>query len=323
MANDASGATGATGSEISFEDAFASIAAKEGLGTEGEADAASQAGATGATAEADAGATGPSGETGATAEGGATGATGETGATGPSGAEGATGATGATAAVETGPTGPTGADEADALLKKFARIAKEVKDEPAPTGATGQAEATPEPLWSDDEVAELNTYIKDWPDVAKYEALRRRGEYKQLVGFVFAEVKKLFEPLAETVDQLATRTHHDDLTAEIDDYEDIRDKVIAWAGTQPTYLQDAFKHVIEHGTPSEIKDLVGRYKAENPSPAQTAKQPAQQEQELSTAAKKAAASLAPVSSKRAAVAPQGTPDDFAGAFDAYASSVKL
>ncbi len=71
--------------------------------------------------------------------------------------------------------------------------------------------------------------------------------------------------------------------------------------TQPKYLQPAYQHVIENGTADEVIDLIGQWRTSTGAAVPAAVVASKSDTELSTAAKKAAAALAPVTSKRTAV----------------------
>jgi hypothetical protein len=203
------------------------------------------------------------------------------------------------------------------MLKRLARLVKE-EPAPAPAPAPAQQEA---PLFSEEEVKVLQDYEKDWPDVARAEALRRKAEYRQLVGYVFQEVSKVYQPYMEMVSQLADHAQVSQLKEAVPDYNDVRGQVVDWVNKQPTYLQVAYNHVINNGTADEVTDLIHRFKADTgqaaapAAAAPVAKKPAT---ELPPATKQAAAALAPVSSKRSVVpASQEEPNDFA----AFASTI--
>lgn len=204
----------------------------------------------------------------------------------------------------------------DDLLSRLASMVK--KAEPEPAKQTAPAEEPP--AYSPEESEFLESYLNDWPDVAKAEALRRRAEYQQLLGYVFQEVAKEFRPIMETVKVLSERTHLSDLQTAVTDYGDVRDKVIAWVGTQPAYLQTAYKHVITSGTVDEVADLVDRYKREA-GVTQRAAPVSKKATELPPATKQAAAELAPVSSKRSAVVQAADPSDFEAAFATFAEKL--
>lgn len=203
----------------------------------------------------------------------------------------------------------------------LARLAALVKKTPA---ADKEPETAPaaqeEPVYSTEEQEFLTEYEKDWPDVAKAEALRRRSEYRQLVNHVFSEVAKELAPLTKTLRTLSERAHLTDIYDKVDDYDDVREKVVGWVDKQPTYLQNAYKHVIQQGTPDEIADLVSRYKQEvgTATPSVPA---SKKETELPTSTKQAVAALAPVSSKRSTIVQADDPNDFNGAFEQFAKSL--
>lgn len=212
----------------------------------------------------------------------------------------------------------------DDLLKRFASLVKNAQPEqpqpvkqPEPQPAP---QATPDP-YTPEEKEFLSSYEKDWPDVAKAEALRRRAEYQQLVGYVFQEVAKVLQPQMEVVRTLSEQTQLQQLQARVTDYEDIRDKVIDWADKQPPYLRAAYQHVIQQGTVDEVSDLINRYRQESGAAAspQVAKPAPRRAPELNAATKQAAAALAPVSSKRTSVIQGDDPNDFESAFQSFAA----
>lgn len=207
--------------------------------------------------------------------------------------------------------------DADTILSKLGELVEKASKPAEP--AKPAEEAKPESPYTPEQTAELAQYEKDWPDVARMEGLRRQGEYKQLLDFVFAEVRKYVDPVMQTVDSLAGRTHLTDVKGAIPDYSDnLRQQVIDWSKTQPAYLQPAYEHVINSGTVDEVKDLVNRYRqatgqaapAPGGAPAATSGQGKGGTNELSGAAKEAAAALAPVESKRSEVVGSGDPSSF-------------
>lgn len=227
---------------------------------------------------------------------------------------------------------PKSDEDADALArlaklitetqqKTYEQNAKLEQKAPEP-----QASEEPESIYSEEEQAALQDYEKEWPDVARGESLKRRAEYRQLVDYVFNEIAQHIIPMRETVQTLSQRTHLQDLQSAVGDYDVVRDDVVNWVETQPAYLQSAYKHVIDNGTVDEVADLITRYKAETgrvqqPQQPAAARPARKKETELPATTKQAAASLAPVSSKRSVV-PQGDdPNDFASAFEAFAGKL--
>ena len=209
------------------------------------------------------------------------------------------------------PPKPSAADE---MLNRLADL---VKDRPPPA-ATPTPEPEPE-LYSAEEKALLSKYEEEWPDVARAETLRRKGEYRELVGYMFREVAGQLAPLLERVDALAQRTHLSDLQTRVSGYEDIRDKVVDWVEAQPAYLKAAYTQVVNQGTVDEVADLIDRWRKDTgvavTPPTRAPAAPARKaEAELPPAAKQAAAALAPVSSKRSAVVAGVDPEDFDSAF---------
>lgn len=204
------------------------------------------------------------------------------------------------------------------LLRRFAEIARQT---PQPQKEAPKQEVQPEPeLFTAEDKTFLTDYEKDWPDVVRGEALKRKAEYHQLVSYVFKEVADQLRPLMSTVNTLADRTQLNDLQSRVTDYNDVRDKVVEWVGKQPAYLQPAYNHVIKEGTVEEVEDLIARYRRDvvpaAPKQAATTPKPAA----LSDATKQAAAALAPVQTKRSGVVQVSDPQDFDAA---WAEFVKL
>ena len=201
------------------------------------------------------------------------------------------------------------------ILTRFAQI---VREQPAPQPQPQPQAQQPQqaPLFTPDEIKELEAYEKDWPDVAKAEALRRRAEYSQLISYVFQQVSQRLAPLEQQTAGVSTRSHLNDLYTLIPDYDQVRDPVLAWVDQQPAYLKNAYMQVAQQGTPVEVADLVGRYKQANGVQAPVARAPAAPAPQV----RKAAAALAPVQSARSNVA-ETAPEDFDSAFAAFAKAV--
>ena len=215
------------------------------------------------------------------------------------------------------------------ILNKLADLVKrqpaEEPQQPAPA-AVEQPDVL-EGIYTAEEQQQLVEYAKEWGEVSKGEELKRRAEYTLLANHIFEQISEAIMPQFETLHALADQIHLKDLNEKVEDYPVVREKVIEWVGKQPDYLQTAYNHVINNGTTEEVTDLIGRYKQEtgvvtpaakaDPAPA-PAKKP---DTGLPTATKKAAASLAPVSSKRSTVVSGQDPDDFDGAFASFADKV--
>lgn len=209
---------------------------------------------------------------------------------------------------------PTESD--DDLLRRLSELVRKTPPEEGPSRPEPKAAEAEPPIYTQEEQDFLQTYEKDWPDVAKAEALRRRAEYRHLATFIFQEVGQYLRPHLDALQSVAVRTHLSDLEARVPDYDEAREKVLDWVGTQPKYLQDAYHRVIKEGTVEEVTDLIGRWRQATgvtPSAAPAATAP-RTTTVLPPATKQAAAALAPVGSKRSAPAAGVDPGDFDGAF---------
>jgi hypothetical protein len=211
---------------------------------------------------------------------------------------------------------PVQQQSSEDILARFAQI---VREQPAPQQQVQPQAQQPQPapLFTPEEIKELEAYEKDWPDVAKAEALRRRAEYSQLISYVFQQVSQRLAPLEQQTAGVSTRSHLNDLYTLIPDYDQVRDPVLAWVDQQPAYIKNAYMQVAQQGTPAEVADLVGRYKLATGLQAKAAlaapTAPAPQ-------VRKAAAALAPVKSARSNVT-DAQPEDFDSAFAAFAKAV--
>jgi hypothetical protein len=221
---------------------------------------------------------------------------------------------------------PAGESDDD-VLKRLAKAVKKVDTEDSAAAPAAAEEPQEQPLFTAEEQGKIDHFRKEWPEVAEAFDLQARALANSVLKYAFKEIGAVVNPLRETVDVLATRTHYGDLKEKGADYTDAeREAIVAWVNEQPTYLQTGMMSVIEGGTAEEVADLVGRYRAATgtaPAGAGAGEQGGAQggEQELSGAAKQAAAALAPVGSKRSAVATQDDPSDFDGNFAKFAESL--
>jgi hypothetical protein len=314
-----------------FEAAFAEFSAPDDKKPEPAA-AATDAGADGGAPPADEGGTdggsdseaaaGSSPDTGAGDTDAGAGAGGEGAAAEAPAAEGGEARAEAPEAVAASEAKPAAVDTDD-VLNRLAKIVSEAKPAAeAPAAEAAPAAAAEErPIYNDEETEFLAGYEKDWADVVRGESLKRRAEYKELMEFVFQQVGQFVSPLLETTDTLAKRTHLADLKTNVPDYsDDLRAQVIEWAKTQPEYLQGAFNQVIQQGTADEVKDLVDRYRQATGTATPAPKPAEKKDNELSGAAKQAAAALAPVESKRSGVPTPSEPSNFDDAWRQFSTA---
>jgi hypothetical protein len=240
----------------------------------------------------------------------------------------------AIAAAETGPTGPTGAVAPVAGptgvapapapgvdAKSFNELISALKGAAAPVddGVRAPVQAQPAPLTAEETEA-LNTYVSEFPQVAAAHQIVMRRQLEATTNYVLAEVASVLQPMLQRLEMIGQRSHLGDLETAVPDYAAVRQPVIDWVETQPTYLRNAYRSVIQQGTVDEVKDLVDRYRGATGKPLVAPATPQAPVAELPPAAKKAAAALAQVSSKRSTVT-TSAPTDFDGAFDSFAKDV--
>lgn len=219
----------------------------------------------------------------------------------------------------------------ESLAKTIATTIRQTDAEAAAAYAEAErarkaAAVEPPPLLSKEDLATVQAFEKDFPDVAKAQSIVRRAEYQQLTGHIFGEVEKFFTakfaPMAELLTNLAERTHVGDLQTTVPNYDKLDVPALAaWVKTQPDYMQPALDAVMRNGTTAQVKDLVQRFYADTgvvitpPAPAKTAEELAAAAAQ-DTTRKKAVAALAPVVSKRSGATAAAPPEDFDNAFAA-------
>lgn len=217
----------------------------------------------------------------------------------------------------------------EALAATVAKAIRQTDQEAAAAEAERKRVAAVKPpeLLTPEELVMVQQFEKDFPDVAKAQAIVRRAEYKQVAGHILGEVERYvgekLGPIATLLANLAERTHVGDLQKEVPDYDKLDvPKLVAWVKTQPDYLQPAYDTVMKSGSSAQVKDLVARFYSDTGvKPAATAPvvKTAEEIAAAATAAAartKAVAALAPVVAKRAGAVAAAAPTDFEGGFDA-------
>lgn len=172
----------------------------------------------------------------------------------------------------------------------------------------------------------LTEYQKEWPDVARGEALMRRREYSQLVEHVFGQLRPVLSAMQEAVERHSEQLMYSDLTQTIPDYDAVRDEVLAWVDTQPSFLKAAYQQVANNGSTDEVAELVNIWRKQTgaaaPTPAPVAapvSTPTPAPAPLSPAAAAALQSLKPVPTSRSSTTAGPDPNDFDAAFAEFAS----
>lgn len=194
---------------------------------------------------------------------------------------------------------------------RLAKIIKAVKGEPEPVK---QPDPVATPVYSDEDLKVLTQVETDFPDIARAMTIQARALAGQVISHVFAEMAKSLTPRLQAYDEMLDQYHQQALHSKVQDYDDVRDKVISWVDKQPPYLQIGMKRVITDGTADEVSDLIERFRKDTGVVQTAPAAPAKPANELSTAAKKAVAALAPVPAKRSTAVTAADPSDFDGAF---------
>ena len=204
--------------------------------------------------------------------------------------------------------------------------AQRIADEKA---AADAARAQQVPQLSKDELALVQQVEKDFPDVARAQAIVRRAEYQQVVRYIFDEVMRAnaakdaqLAPFLTLVQNLAERTHVGDLKSAVPDYDKIDIKsLVAWVETQPAYLRPGYDQVLKTGTAADVKDVVDRFRASTGATQVVDPKVAAAAAAAEAARKKAITALKPVDSSRAAAPAGEAPSGFNDAFDEFAKAL--
>jgi hypothetical protein len=228
---------------------------------------------------------------------------------------------------------PTDAEKLAAALAENERLKAASATTAALAAAAPAAEpAAEKPIYTAEEQAVVEQYLKEWPEEAAAHALIRKAEYHGLVKHIFAEISKHIQPLTEYMEARSGKDQYSEIVELVPDYPQVRDATIAWVGKQPAYLKTAFTEVIESGSATDVADLISRFKKETNYQAPAAAAAATTAAPAATtetaaggmpaapAAAKAAASLQLVSSARSEPAQGEDKNDFAGSFNEFAST---
>ena len=212
-------------------------------------------------------------------------------------------------------------DATPALLERFVQAMEAQKPAPQPQ----RAQPAPQ-LYTQEELTTLETFEKDWPDAAKALQLIMRGATTVQNAQMMQQIGATLGPAIQNMETVQVDHQLAALRQAIPDYDAIRDESIQWATTDkkiPPLLRDTYNRVIAQGTPSDVKWLVEEWRTATGKSVSTTSTPAtiaKPANELSEAAKQAAASLAPVVSQRTAVVSAAIPSDFDGAFEHFAAA---
>lgn len=219
---------------------------------------------------------------------------------------------------------------ATAAAAKPAAPVAETKPAPAATPAAATADAPADEAkitWykpTDEEIAAVTEYEKEWPEQSKAEAIRVKAAAYNVSQYVFAEIAKMYGPKLARFEEISVAMEDllttDALRGTHADYNTIRPEMAKWVETLPAYAKAGAKHIMENGTVDEASDLIAEFKKSRPAAAAPAAPAAPAKTELTAAAKKAAGKLSVVDSKRTAPAAAVDPSDFNGAWDEATAS---
>ena len=219
-----------------------------------------------------------------------------------------------------------GADPAAAAREAAAAAERSRVAQEAEVAAERARTAQTAPQLSAEELALVQQVEKDFPDVARAQAIVRRAEYQQVVRYIFDEVTRAnaakdaqLAPFLTLVQNLAERTHVGDLRTVVPDYDKVDVTALtAWIETQPAYLRGGYDSVLRTGTAADVKDVVDRFRAATGVTQVADPKVAAAAAAAEAARKKVITSLAPVQSGRTAAPAGEAPKDFNNAFDEFA-----
>jgi hypothetical protein len=233
---------------------------------------------------------------------------------------------------------PAGSDPQPEAVDWEARFAaQQAEIEALRAGQTPPA-ADPEPapvpsVYTPEEIAELAELQNEWPDLHRLFSLMSRQLQVDTLNYAFSEVSKAIAPLQSTVETYTTNDHMAAIYEAHEDYDAVYQPTMEWIEKQPSFLKTAYQNVVKQGTAEDVATMIQRFKDEtkwvaptaqapaaNAAPAGKAPAPAQQQTELSAAAKQAAKAMGAVGAKRGAPAGAQDPNDFDSAWDEATST---
>lgn len=211
----------------------------------------------------------------------------------------------------------TFAQELAKLREEIAKPSEPAPAAPAAEPAVPEATAPAGLQLTEEEQKFLTEYEKDWPDISKAEAIKRKQEIYAAVQFVFSQMAGTLNPIVDKFKESEYSQHEAAIKGVHEDYDDVREDVVKWATSQTGLRGKLFTEVVQSGTAEEIADLVSTWKEVHgktkPQVSQGAGSPAAPA-EPPAKAKQAAQKLSVVSSKRTAVPAAQDPNDFESAW---------
>jgi hypothetical protein len=220
------------------------------------------------------------------------------------------------------------ATNADLIARIAALEAKPAETPTATKEPDPPATTEPEPIYTEEESSTLAKYKEDWPEVAAGEALARKQDMVVVADYILDQVAKAYGPTVDYVNSRSGSDQYNAIVQLVPDYDDVRDKAIAWIDTQPGILQKAYNIVVESGSATEVAEFINRFKQETggdtqeqkPAETTSASAPATAEPQKGAATKKAATALKSVKSTRGAASTEPDESDFSGAFNEFSKS---
>ena len=133
----------------------------------------------------------------------------------------------------------------------------------APAAPAAPAEEPPitiDQFLTDDDKKILGDYDKEWGEVSKAEAIRRRAEMQVLQAQTFRELGKVLAPIVQTLQQSQVTSHFATIRTAHADFDTVLPNVREWVAKQPSLYRPALERVLNQGTATEVVELVGAYK---------------------------------------------------------------
>lgn len=113
---------------------------------------------------------------------------------------------------------------------------------------------------SEEDKAYLKDYDKEWGEVSKAEAIRRRADLQALQAQTFRELGKVLAPIVQTLQQSQVTSHFATIRSAHADFDTVLPNVREWVAKQPNLYRPALERVLNQGTAAEVVELVAAYK---------------------------------------------------------------
>ena len=122
----------------------------------------------------------------------------------------------------------------------------------------------PQPSLTAEQQAAVREFEEQYPDIHKALAIQRNYEYQLLTRHIYQQIEKVYgAPLQQVLDEsrnIAQTMQVSAIESVHEDYGQIYDDVVAWAGGLTGVQKQVADQIMARGTPAEVISLLDSYK---------------------------------------------------------------